>query len=134
MGLPRVRFPIWRLMTVVAMVACSTAAAIAFSVEPNTAASVLTGWGALYGVPAMLILARGVPLGRAVKIAGRVIVFGLPVAGLYGLLCFAVSGYVGLVGGFTLAALMVGWGAILTAALSPEKALSPEASSARMAG
>ena len=29
-----------------------------------------------------------------------------------------MSGYVGLVGGFTLAALMIGWGAIFTAALS----------------
>ena len=68
MGLPRMRFPIWRLMTLVAIVACSTAAAIAFSAEPNTAGSVLTGWAALYGVPAFLILARGVPLGRAVEI------------------------------------------------------------------
>ena len=118
MGLPRMRFPIWRLMTLVAIVACSTAAAIAFSAEPNTAGSVLTGWAALYGVPAFLILARGVPLGRAVEIAGRIIAFGLPVAGLCGLLCFAMSGYVGLVGGFTLAALMIGWGAIFTAALS----------------
>ncbi len=68
MGLPRVRFPIWRLMTAVAIVACSIGAAIAFSVRPNTAGNVLTGWGAVYGVPALLILARGVPLGRAVKI------------------------------------------------------------------
>ena len=51
---------------------------------------------------------------------------GLPAAGLYGLLGFAMSGYVGLIGGFTLAALMIGWGALLTAALSGDKAVSPE--------
>jgi hypothetical protein len=113
-------------MTIVAVLACSIGAAAAFSVRPNTAANVLTGWGALYGVPALLILARGVPLGRAVKIAGSIILFGLPVAGLYGLLSFAMSGYVGLIGGFTLAALMIGWGALLTAALTGGKAASPE--------
>ncbi len=121
MRLPRLRFPIWRLMAFVAMVACAIGAATAFSVEPNTASNVLTGWGAAYGVPAMLILARGVPLGRAAKIAGRIMLFGLPVAALFGLLGFAMSGYVGLMGGFMLAALMIGWGALLTAGLSGDK-------------
>jgi hypothetical protein len=110
-------------MTVVAIVACSIGAAVAFSVRPNTAGSVLTGWGALYGVSAMLILARGVPLGRAVKVAGRIILFGLPFAGLYGLLGFVMSGYVGLIGGFTLGVLMIGWGALLTVVLSGDKAV-----------
>jgi hypothetical protein len=71
------------LMAVVAIVACFTGAIHAFSVEPNTAGNVLTGWGALYGVPAMLILARGIPLGRAVKVVGRIVAVGLPVAGLF---------------------------------------------------
>jgi hypothetical protein len=126
MGLPRLRFPIWRLMAVVAAVACAIGAARAFSVVPNTALSVLTGWGALYGVPVMLILARGIPLGRAAKTAGRIFLFSLPGAGLSGLLGFAVSGYVGLIGGFTLAAIIIGWGAILTAGLSGGKAVRPE--------
>jgi len=113
-------------MAVVAIVACSTGAVLAFSAEPNTAGNVVTGWGALYGIPAMLIVARGIPLGRAVKIVGRIVAFGLPVAALYGLLCFGMSGYVGLFGGFMLAALITGWGALLTAALTGEKAVSPE--------
>ena len=112
-----VRFPIWRLMAIVAVVACLIGAVLAFSDEPNSAGNVLTGWGALYGVPIILILARGIPLDRAAKIVGRIVAFGLPVAGLYGLLGFAMSGYVGLLGGFMLAALMIGWGA-LTAALT----------------
>jgi hypothetical protein len=126
MGLPRVRFPISRLLAVVAAVACAIGAALAFSVEPNTAGNVLAGWGALYGVPVMLILVRGIPLRRAAKIAGTIILFGLPGAGLFGLLGFAVSGYVGLIGGFMLAALMIGWGALLTAGLSGDKAVRPE--------
>jgi hypothetical protein len=126
MGLPRVRFPIWRLMAVVAAVACAIGAARAFSVEPNTAGNVLVGWAAVYCVPATLILARGIALGRAAKIAGRIFLFSLPGAGLSGLLGFAVSGYVGLIGGFTLAALIIGWGAILTAGLSGGKAVHSE--------
>jgi hypothetical protein len=126
MGLPRVRFPIWRLMAVVAIVACPFGAAAAFSVEPNTAGNVLAGWAALYGVPAMLILARGIPLARAAKIVGRVVALGLPVAGLYGMLCFAMSGYVGLLGRFILAALVIGWVALLIAALTGEKAVNLE--------
>src|SRR5262249_10599486 len=63
--------------------------------------------------------ARGVPLGRAVKVAGRIILFGLPIAGLLG---FAMSGHVGLIGGFTSGVLMIGWGALLTVVLSGDKA------------
>ena len=63
---------------------------------------------------------------RAAKIVGRIVAYGLPVAGLYGMLCFAMSGYVGLFGGFILAALIIGWVALLTAALTGEKVVSPE--------
>jgi hypothetical protein len=114
------------MMAVVAIVACSAGAVLAFSAESNTAGNVLTGWVALYGVPAMLILARGIPLASAAKIVGRIFAYGLPVAGLYGMLCFAMSGYVGLFGGLMLAALIIGWGALLTAALTGEKAVSSE--------
>jgi hypothetical protein len=110
-------------MIVVAILACSIGAAAAFTVRPNTAANVLTGWVALYGVPALLILARRVPSGRAVKIAGGIILLGLPVAGMYGLLSFGVSGYVGLIAAFALAALIIGWGALLTAALTADEAV-----------
>ena len=123
---PCVQFPFWRLTTIVAILACSIGAVAAFFVRPNSAASVLTGWGALYGVPALLIFARKVPLGRTFKTAGSIILFGLPVAGLCGLLSFAMSGCVGLIGGFTLAALIIGWVALLTAALTVEKSVSPE--------
>jgi hypothetical protein len=126
MRLPRVQYSIWRLMAVVGIAACSTGAVRAFSAEPNTAANVLTGWAALYGIPAMLILARGIPLARAARIVGRIVAYGLPVAVLYGMLCFAMSGYVGLFGGFMLAALVIGWGALLTAALTGERSVSPE--------
>jgi hypothetical protein len=101
-------------------------AAAAFGVEPVSAGNVITGWAALYGIPALLIFARGVPLGRAFKITGLILLFGLPGAGFYALLCFAMSGYIGLVGGFTLAALMIGWVAVLAAALSGNKPESPE--------
>lgn len=67
----RVRFMIRWLMAVVAITACSTAAAIAFSIEPNTAVNVLAAWTAIYGIPAILIVARGVPLGKANKIVRR---------------------------------------------------------------
>jgi hypothetical protein len=126
MRLPRVRFMIRWVMAVVAIVACSTWAAVAFSIEPRTARTVLAAWAALYGIPAMLILARGVPLGKAVKIVRRIVLFGLPVAGFYGLLGFALNGGVGLIGGFTSAALLIGWGALLAAGLSGDKAVSPE--------
>jgi hypothetical protein len=123
---PRVQFPIWRLMAVVGIVACSAGAVLAFSAEPNTAANVITGWVALYRAPAMLILARSIPLDRAAKNVGRIVAYGLPVAGVYGMLCFAMSGYVGLFGGFMLAALIIGWLALLTAALTGGKNVSPE--------
>jgi len=127
MRLPRARFMIRWLMAVVAIVACSTAAAIAFSIKPITAGNVLAAWAALYGIPAILILARGVPLGKAVKIVRRIVLFGLPIAGLYGLLGFATNGRIGLIGGFTAAALLIGWGALLAAGLSGDKkAVSPE--------
>ena len=111
-------------MTVIGIVACSAGAVLAFSAETNTAASILTGWGALYGIPAILILARGVPLDRAAQVVGRKVAYGLPFAGLHGMLCFAMSGYVGLFGGFMLAALIVGWAALLTAALIDENCKS----------
>jgi hypothetical protein len=113
-------------MAVIGMVACSAAAVLALSAEPNTTANVLTGWGALYAVPAMLILARGVPLARAAKIVGRTVMYGLPVAGLYGMLCFAISGYIGLFGGFMLAALIIGLVALFTAALTRNTPVRPE--------
>jgi hypothetical protein len=45
----------------------------------------------------MLMLARAVRHGTVVKIAGRIVLFRLPFAGFYGLLNFAMSGYVGLI-------------------------------------
>jgi hypothetical protein len=54
MQLPPIRFPLWRLMVVIAAVACLTASPVAFSAEPAIAATVLTGWAALYGAPLIL--------------------------------------------------------------------------------
>ena len=40
----------------------------------------------LYAAPLILIAARGVSLGRAAKIAGTIILCGLPVVGLFAFL------------------------------------------------
>jgi hypothetical protein len=117
MELPRVRYSIWRLMTVIAIVACSIAVAVASSV-----ADVLTGWAALCSIPALLILARSVPPPEVVKAAGRIVLIGLCVTGLVGLLGFAMNGYLGLIGGSMMVALMIGWGALLAAALAGDRA------------
>jgi hypothetical protein len=57
-----------------------------------------------------------VPLKRVIIICGKVLLLGLPAACLYGLVSFAMSGTVGLVGGFTLVMLTVGWLSLLAAA------------------
>jgi hypothetical protein len=69
----------------------------------------------------MLMVARGVRLGSAVKSAGRIVLVGFPIAGFYVLLSFAMSGYVGLIGVFKLPALMIGCAALLVATLSGDK-------------
>jgi hypothetical protein len=114
-------------MTVVAIVACSIGAAVAFSGKPNSAGNVLAGWAALYGVPALLIVARGISPSQAIRLVGRTARFGLPVAAFVGLLSFAMSGYVGLIGGSMLVTLVIGWGALLAAALSRDKGVESEA-------
>ncbi len=113
MSLRRIRFSLWRLMVVIAIVGCAIGAGVAFSSDPSTATNMITGWAALYGVPVLVIVARGVPAGKVVKIVGKVGLIGVPLAGLFGLLCFGMSGYVGLIGGFTLAALVIGWWTLL---------------------
>jgi hypothetical protein len=117
MKLPRMRFPLWRMMVVIAIVACTIGAVISFSSEANTAQNVIFGWAAFYSLPGLVIVARGVPLLKVVKIAGKIAVFGAPLAGLFGLLGLAMSGYVGFVGGFVLAALVIGWVALLAVGL-----------------
>jgi hypothetical protein len=49
-------------MVVIAIVAFTIGAVISFSGEPNTAQNVIFGWAALYSVPALVIVARCVPL------------------------------------------------------------------------
>jgi hypothetical protein len=109
MGLGRVRVELWRLMALVAIVACVIGAVLAFWRKPVSATNVITGCVALYGVPVLVIVVRGIPPGRLAKIVWTVAKFGVPVAGLFGLLCFLMSGYVGLIGGFAIAVLMGGW-------------------------
>jgi hypothetical protein len=77
-------------------------------------------------VPVILIVPSSVPLGRAAKLAGTTVLFGLSIAELYGLLGFAMSGYVGLVGECALAVLLIGWIALLAVALFCGKAVSRE--------
>ncbi|WP_406694676.1 hypothetical protein V5E97_26830 [Singulisphaera sp. Ch08] len=119
-----VRFSLSWLIIAVVLVACALGAAAAFAREPVTARSVLSGWVALYGIPSALLLGRSVPLRRGAKVSGRIILLGLPVACLAGSLSFAMSGYVGLVGGFCVMILTIGWGAILAAAFSSDKSVT----------
>jgi hypothetical protein len=113
-------------MNVVAVVVCSFGAAVVFTVRPNTARNALVRWAARYGIPVLLILARGVPPSKAVNVAGRFVLLILPGAGFFGLISLAMSGYIGLIGGSMLAVLMIGWGALLAATLTGDKAASLE--------
>jgi hypothetical protein len=123
---PSARFGLKSLLITVAIAASALGAGLAFAIEPNTARNVLTGWAALYAIPSLLILGRNVPIRRVTRVVGTFALLGTPAAGLFGLLSFAMSGYVGLVGGFGLAMLMIGWGALFTAALSDNKAVMPD--------
>ena len=108
MKLFRVRFPLWRLMVVVAGVACFAAALVTFSDTRSSGERVLFAWVTLYGAPLILIVGRGVALGRAAKIAGMIVLCGLPVVG-----CF---GFFNLLMGM-LAALVILWIALMAVAL-----------------
>jgi len=104
----RVRFPLWRLMAVVASVACFAAALVTFSDTRNSGERVLFAWVTLYGAPLILIVARGVPLGRAAKIAGTIILCGLPVVGFFAFFNLLMGPLVGL---------MIVWIALMAVAL-----------------
>ena len=121
MNLRCVRFPLWRLMVVIAIVACAIGTSLAFS-GSFTAMNMITGWVGLYGIALLVIVARGVSPRNVARIARRVAIFGVPVAGLFGLLCFMASGYSGLIGGFALAVLMGGWWTLFFVGLFGEAA------------
>lgn len=105
MQLAHLQFPLWRLMAVVASFACLAAALAAWSAEPVTPGSVLGGLAAFYGAPLVLIAARRVSLYRAAKIAGTIILCGLPVFGFFGLVMWPMAVLVApLVGWFSLVA------------------------------
>ena len=108
MQLSRVGFPLWRLMVVVAGVACFAAAIVAFSDTRASGERVLFAWVTLYGAPLILIVARGVGLGRAAKIAGTIVLCGLPVVGFFGFFNLLVG---------LLAAIVILWIALLAVAL-----------------
>ena len=117
----RIRIIIRTTMTAIAVAACIAGTAIAISIKPHTPARELAGLAACYGIPMVLILGRGVPLKRVVKFSGRIILWGSPIAVLFGLLCGAMSGLVGLVGGGGPMMLIVVWGALLAAATLHEE-------------
>jgi hypothetical protein len=126
MWLPRVRFRLSWLVTAVIIVACVLGAGAAFAADvladkPATAVNVLTGWAALYVIPAVLTFQRRIPLKRAVMVSGKSILLGLPPACLFGLFSSLMSGYIGLIGGFGLAMLVIGWVSLLAPALSADK-------------
>ena len=110
MQLWRFRFVLREVMAFIASVACLTASGVAFAAVPITATNVLTAWAALYGAPLTLIVARGVPLGRAAKIAGTIILCGVPVVGFFAFFPVLFA---------PLVALLVGWLALAAVALFP---------------
>jgi hypothetical protein len=110
MQLWRIRVVLWQLMAFVASVACLTASGVAFAAAPITATNVLTGWAALYGAPLILIFARGVPLVRAARIFGTIVLCGLPIVGFFGFFHLLIG---------LLILLLVGWIALMAVALFP---------------
>jgi hypothetical protein len=106
----RIQFVLWQFMALVASVACLTASAVAFAAEPITAANVLTGCAALYSAPLILIFARRVPLVRAARIFGTIMLCGLPVVGFVGFFRLLIA---------PLVALLVGWIGLMAVALFP---------------
>ncbi len=116
MQFSRIRFPLWRMMTVIAAVACFGAAPVAFATEPSSAATVITGWATLYAAPLILIFARGVRVGRAAKIAATIIVCGLPTVGLFAFFHLLIA---------PLVALLVGWLALMSPGSSNSYVRSP---------
>ena len=111
MQFSRIRFPLWRMMTVIAAVACFAASPVAFATEPSSAATVITGWATLYAAPLILIFARGVRVGRAAKITATIIVCGLPMAGFFAFFHLLLGLLVGLV---------IVWIALMAVALFPD--------------
>ena len=111
----------WPMVT--AVVATVVVAVIAWT-RPVSAASVLTGWAACYCIPVALIVWRRVRLREVIRVAGSLAICGLPLAGLYALLGFVAGGEVGLVGGFLLAMLMGGWGALFAAAFPENRVVA----------
>lgn len=108
MQLLHIRFLLWRVMAVVASAACLSASAAALTAEPSSVANVVTGWAALYGAPLILIVARGVAPGRAARIAGTVVLSGLPAVGFLGFFNLLLARH---------AALLIGWIALVAVAL-----------------
>ncbi len=104
----RVRFPLWRLMVAVASVACFAAAIVIILDARASGECLLFAWVTLYVAPLALMVARGVALGRAAKIAGTIVLCGLPLV--------ACVGFFNLLMG-PLAALVILWIALLAVAL-----------------
>jgi hypothetical protein len=110
MQFSRIQFPLWRMMTVIAALACFAASPVAFATEPSSAATVITGWATLYAAPLILIFARGVRVGRVARIAATIIVCGLPMVIFFAFFHWLIA---------TLVALLVGWLALMAVALFP---------------
>ena len=109
MQLSRVRFPLWRLMVVVASVVWFAAAIVIILDARASGERVLFALATLlYGAPLALIVARGVALGRAAKIAGTIVLCGLPLVACVGFFNLLMA---------PLAALLILWIALLAVAL-----------------
>jgi hypothetical protein len=110
MQIARIQFSVWRLMTVIAAVACFAASLVEFTTLPSSAAPVNTAWATLYGTPLILIFARGVRMGRLAKLVATTFVCGLPIVGFVALVHLPSA---------PLVALLVGWAALMAVALFP---------------
>src|SRR5262249_33520115 len=84
----------------------------------NTAASVVSGWLSLYGIPLVLIAARGRPSRNAFWGAGTLFLLSVPLACFCGLATFVMSGWVGLIGTSVAVILLAGWFILLIVAIA----------------
>jgi hypothetical protein len=109
MQLSHLRYIVRSLMMAVATVALVVVGLMAFDFENNGAMGVLVGWISWYCIPVVLIICQRLPPKKIIQLWGTILCCGLPLALLFGLFCSAMSGLVGLIGGFVLALLAIGW-------------------------
>ncbi len=113
----RPTFGIGVLLLAIALVACVLGVLSAFSREPVTFESLLTGWGALWCIPWLLILARRVQFRRLMPISIEVFLAGAPIVFIVSLPSALMSGWIGFIGVFVPLVFLLAWGGLMAGAL-----------------